>query len=84
MKKKTGSDRLTVGLLADVVAVFLKHGYRPPTDRKAALSAMSETIATVITLASKFEGRPLDEVPSAEQWWRMAVRSVRIVDRRRR
>lgn len=82
--KRTGAARLTVGLLADVVAAYEKAGYVPPADRETALKAMSETIAAVITLASTFEGKPLGEVPTADAWWRMGLRAVRIVDRRQR
>lgn len=79
-KRKTGSDRLTVGLLADVVAVLRKHGYHLPAEKDGALKAMGSTVANVIQLATTFEGRPYSEFPADAEFWRMGLCGARIVN----
>ncbi|SES21322.1 hypothetical protein [Lentzea albida] len=80
MRKQTGQARLTVGLLADLVAVLRKHGYRLPADKDGALRAMGATVANVIRLATAFEGQPYSELPERNEFWRMGLCGARIAN----
>ncbi|MCP2168112.1 hypothetical protein [Goodfellowiella coeruleoviolacea] len=62
---KEGSNRLTTGLLRDVVKVLERHGFHRPDDRTAARHAMGGTIAGLIELCAAFEGSRFDIPPDA-------------------
>lgn len=80
-RRKKPLDRVVRGIVAELEA----SGRRLPDDRQAALTAMSEVIAGVITLAGKFEGVGLQHaIPSAEEWMGAGREAVRLVNTRRR
>lgn len=72
------------GVLRGIVREIKAGGGRLPEDRQAALKAMSEVLAAVITLRGTFEGDRFGAIPSSEEWARAGREAVRLVNGRRR
>lgn len=79
-RKRKPFDQLVCGIVREIEA----SGGRLPEDRQAALSAMAQVIASVITLRGTFEGDTYGVIPSAEEWARAGRKAVQLVNGRRR
>lgn len=79
-RRKKSFDRL----LRSIVLATEANGGRLPEDRQAALSAMSEVLAAVITLRGTFQGDPYGAIPDSDEWAAAGREAVRLVNDRRR
>ena len=79
-RRKKSFDRVVRGIVREIEA----GGGRLPEDRQAALSAMSEVIAAVITLRGTFEGDRYGYIPTGSEWAVAGREAVRLVNDRKR
>lgn len=79
-RRKKSFDRVVRGIVREIEA----GGGRLPDDRQAALSAMSQVIAGVITLTGTFQGDPYGAIPDSDEWAQAGREAVRIVNGRGR
>lgn len=84
-RKKTGTDRLTVGLLSDLTKLLQRHGYALPADKHEANSAMGKTIGNLALMVADFEGlERCSEIPNIDTLVELGCRGARLAKEARR
>lgn len=83
--EKTGTDRLTVGLLTELTALFQRHGYALPADRQAANTAMGKLIGNLTLMVAEFEGlERCSQIPVPDVLVTLGCRGARLAKEARR